>query len=62
MPPFHEDAARIHADNGPEILASLRRLTINLLRTARPALSMYRKRKRCGWSDAFARSIIAQIR
>jgi predicted transposase YbfD/YdcC len=33
---FDEDAARNRADNGPENLAILRRLTLNMLRTARP--------------------------
>jgi len=59
---FNEDAARNRADNGPENLAILRRLTLNLLRTARPRLPISRKRKRSGWSDAFARSVIGQMR
>lgn len=59
---FDEDAARNRADNGPENLAILRRLTLNLLRTARPNLPIARKRKRAGWSDAFARTIIGQMR
>ncbi len=59
---FDEDRARNRRDNGPENLAILRRLTLNLLRTARPKLPISRKRKRSGWSDAFARSIIGQMR
>lgn len=59
---FDEDAARNRADHGPENLAILRRLTLNLLRTAHPKLPISRKRKRAGWSDAFARSIIGQMR
>jgi predicted transposase YbfD/YdcC len=59
---FDEDAARNRADNGPENLAILRRLTLNLLRTARPKLAISRKRKRSGWSDDFARTIIGQMR
>lgn len=59
---FDEDAARNRADNGPENLAILRRLTLNLLRTARPKLALSRKRKRSGWSDDFARTIIGQMR
>ncbi len=35
---FDEDAARNRTDNGPENLAILRRLTLNLLRTAKPQL------------------------
>lgn len=59
---FDEDAARNRADNGPENLAILRRLTLNLLRTARPKLGVSRKRKRAGWSDDFAKTIIGQMR
>jgi predicted transposase YbfD/YdcC len=59
---FDEDATRNRADNGPENLAILRRLTLSLLRTARPKLPVSRKRKRSGWSDAFARSVIGQMR
>lgn len=59
---FDEDAARNRADNGPENLAILRRLALNVLRTARPKLPISRKRKRAGWSDAFARTIIGQMR
>jgi len=59
---FGEDAARNRADSGPENLAILRRLTLNLLRTARPNLGVSRKRKRSGRSDDFARTIIGQMR
>jgi predicted transposase YbfD/YdcC len=59
---FDEDRARNRKDHGPENLAILRRIALNLLNTARPALPVSRKRKRSGWSDAFARSIIGQMR
>ena len=49
-------------DHGPENLAILRRFTLNLLNRARARTSVARKRKRSGWSDAFARSIIGQMR
>ena len=59
---FDEDRARNRRDHGPENLAILRRLTLNLLNKARPRMSIARKRKRSGWSDAFARTIIGQMR
>lgn len=59
---FDEDRARNRRDNGPENLAILRRRTLNLLNKARPRMSLARKRKRSGWSDAFARTIIGQMR
>ncbi len=59
---FDEDRARSRKDNAPENLATLRKLTLNLLRSARPNISIRRKRKRSGWSDDFARSILGQMR
>ncbi len=59
---FDEDRARARKDHAPENLATLRKLALNLLRAARPDISIRRKRKRAGWSDQFARSILGQMR
>jgi len=59
---FDEDRARNRKNNGPENLAILRKLALNVLNRARPELSIRRKRKRSGWSDPFARSILGQMR
>ncbi len=59
---FDEDRARNRKDHGPENLAILRKLALNVLRNARPTISIRRKRKRSGWSDEFARSVIGQMR
>lgn len=59
---FHEDNARARKDHGPENLAIIRKLALNVLKAARPDISIRRKRKRSGWSDAFAKSIIGQMR
>ena len=59
---FDEDRARNRRDHGPENLATLRKLALNVLRTARPDISIRRKRKRSGWSDDFARSVLGQMR
>jgi len=59
---FDEDRARNRRHNGPENLTTLRKLALNLLRAARPDLSSRRKRKRCGWSDDFAKTILGQMR
>jgi hypothetical protein len=57
---FDEDRARNRKDHGPEDLTILRKLA--LLRKARPEISIRRKRKRSGWSDEFARSVLGQMR
>lgn len=59
---FDEDRARTRKDHGAQNLAIIRKLALNVLKTARPDLSIRRKRNRAGWSDAFARSIIGQMR
>ena len=59
---FDEDRARNRKDHGAENLAVLRKLALNVLKRARPEISIRRKRKRSGWSDAFARSILGQMR
>ncbi len=59
---FDEDRARNRRDHGPENLAILRKLALNVLRAARPGISIRRKRKRSGWSDDFARSVLGQMR
>lgn len=59
---FDEDRARTRKDHGPENLAILRKLALNILQNARKDISIRRKRKRSGWSDDFARTILGQMR
>lgn len=59
---FDEDRARNRSDHGPENLTILRKLALNVLQSARPDISIRRKRKRSGWSDEFARSVLGQMR
>jgi len=59
---FDEDRDRTRKGNAPENLAILRKLALNMLKRARPAVSVRRKRKRSGRSDDFARSILGQMR
>ncbi|MDA8253533.1 MAG: ISAs1 family transposase [Rhodospirillales bacterium] len=59
---FDKDRARNRKDHGPENLTTLRKLALNILNRARPKISTRRKRKRAGWSNDFARSIIGQMR
>ena len=57
-----EDRARNRKDDAPENLAIPRKLALNVLKRARPGISVRRKRKRSGWSDDFARSILGHMR
>lgn len=59
---FDEDRARNRKDNGPENLAILRKLALNILRSHPSTASIRRKIKRCGWEDSFLLSMLAQMR
>ena len=57
-----EDQARTRRDHGPENLALLRRLALNMLRANTAKGSVRLKIKRAGWRDDFLLSILAQLR
>lgn len=59
---FDEDGARNRAGHGPENLAILRKLALNVLRSHPHKASLRRKIKRAGWDDAFLLSLLAQMR
>jgi predicted transposase YbfD/YdcC len=59
---FDEDRARNRKDHGPQNLALLRRLALNLLRSHPDKASIRRKIKKAGWDDMFLLSILAQMR
>ncbi len=59
---FDEGRAGNRKDHGAESLAITRKLALNVLKRARPKISIRRKRKRSGWSDSFARSVLGQMR
>jgi predicted transposase YbfD/YdcC len=59
---FDEDGARNRKDHGPENLALLRKLALNILRSHPDKASLRRKVKRAGWDDAFLLSLFAQMR
>jgi predicted transposase YbfD/YdcC len=57
-----EDRARNRKDNGPENLAILRKIALNLLQTHPEKASINRKIKRAGWENAFLFSLLANMR
>jgi hypothetical protein len=59
---FDEDRARNWKDHGPENFAILWKLALNVPRSVRPDISIWRQRKRSGLSDEFARSVLGQMR
>ena len=59
---FAEDAARNRKDHGPQNLALLRKLALNLLRRHPDTGSIKGKIKRAGWNDTFLLSLLAHMR
>ena len=57
---MNEDQARSRKDHGPENLAGLRRLALNLARLEPSKGSLRGKLKRAGWNDAFLSQLLAQ--
>ena len=58
---MNEDQARNRADNGPQNLALLRRLALNLAKLEPSKGSMKGKIKRAGWDDTFLLALLAQF-
>jgi len=59
---FDEDGSRTRKDNGPENLAILRRLALNILRAHPAPFSMRQKIKTAGWDDSFLLSMFSHMR
>ncbi|OIQ77712.1 transposase DDE domain protein [mine drainage metagenome] len=58
---MNEDRTRHRKDNGPENIALLRRLALNLAKLERSRGSMKGKLKRAGWNDAFLAKLLQQF-
>lgn len=59
---FDEDRARNRKDHGPQNIALLRKLALNLLRSHPDKASIRRKIKKAGWDDMFLLSILGHMR
>src|SRR5258708_34051665 len=59
---FDEDRPRNRQGNGPQNLAILRKLALDLLRSPPHKASIRRKIKHAGWNDDFLISLLAQMR
>ena len=58
---MNEDQMRNRKDNGPENLALLRRLALNLATLEPSKDSMRGKLKRAGWDNQFLAQMLAQF-
>ena len=59
---FDEDGARNRKRHGPQNIALLRKIALNMLRNHPDKASIRRKIKKAGWDDLFLLSILAHMR
>ena len=58
---LNEDQARNRMDNGPQNLAVLRHMALNLVRKETSKGSLPKKLRRAAWSDSFLARVLAQL-
>jgi predicted transposase YbfD/YdcC len=58
---MNEDRARNRMDSGPQNLAVLRHMALNLVRKESSKASLPKKLRRAAWSDAFLARVLAQL-
>jgi predicted transposase YbfD/YdcC len=57
---FKDDLARLRTGHGPANMAVVKHMAMNLLRHAKPTISLKNRRKRAGWNTAYLESLIRQ--
>jgi predicted transposase YbfD/YdcC len=57
---FHDDLARLHTGHGPANMAVVKHIALNLLRQAKPTLSLKNRRKRAGWNEDYLAEVVQQ--
>lgn len=57
---FHDDLARLRTGHGPQNMAVVKHMALNLLNQAAKTDSLKTRRKRAGWDDDYLQAIITQ--
>ena len=57
---FHDDLARLRTGYGPENMAIVKHMAINLARQAPPTTSLKNRRKLAGWDLSYLETPIRQ--
>ncbi len=55
---FHEDLSRLRSSHGPQNMATVRYIALNLLRGAKDKHSLKTRRKSAGWNTDYLEAII----
>jgi len=57
---FHDDLARLRTGHGPANMAVVKHMALNLLRQAKPTISLKNRRKRAGWNTDYLAALVQQ--
>ena len=57
---FRDDLARLRTSHGPANMAVVKHMALNLLRQAKPTLSLKNRRKRAGWNTEYLAALVQQ--
>ncbi len=57
---FRDDLARLRTGHGPATMAVVKHMALNLLRRAKPAISLKNRRKLAGWDLAYLETLLRQ--
>ena len=56
---FHDDLSRLRSENGPQNMAIVKHMAINLLRAAKPTASLKVRRKKAGWDTSYLKDVLS---
>ena len=57
---FHDDLARLRTGHGPENMAVVHHMALNLLNKTADTDSLKTRRKRAGWDDDYLQAVVTQ--
>ena len=56
---FHDDLSRLRSENGPQNMAIVKHMAINLLRASKPTASLKVRRKKAGWDTGYLKNVLS---
>ena len=57
---FRVDLARLRTGHGPENMATVKHMAVNLMRQAKPTTSLKNRRKLAAWNSGYLESLLRQ--
>jgi hypothetical protein len=55
---FHDDLARVPSDHGPQNMAIVKHMAINLMRSTKATASLKVRRKKAAWNTAYLGDVL----